>query len=90
MNTLLVQDGLIFGVMSEMLDICVLYLMEQFCGNTTLLKCLLIFILRREKRRAEMITANKSVSELNSLFHNSVENMVNETPITEKIEALCS
>lgn len=37
-----------------------------------------------------MITANKSVSELNSPFHNSVENMVNETPITEKIEALCS
>ncbi len=54
------------------------------------LKCLLIFVLRREKRQAEMITANKLASEPNSPFHNSVENMVNETPITEEIEALCS
>lgn len=54
------------------------------------LKCLLIFVLRREKRQAEMITANKSASEPNSPFHNSVENVVNETPITEEIEALCS
>ncbi len=37
-----------------------------------------------------MITANKLASEPNSPFHNSVENMVNETPITEEIEALCS
>lgn len=53
-------------------------------------KCLLIFILRREKRQAEMITANKLANEPNSQFHNSVENMVNETAITEEIEALCS
>lgn len=56
----------------------------------TRLKCLLIFLLWREKREAEMITANKSASEPNSPFHNSVENMVNESPITEEIEALCS
>lgn len=79
-----------FGVTSEMLGYLCALLMEQFCGKTTRLKCLLIFLLRREKRQAEMITANKSASEPNSLFHNSVENMVNETPITEEIEALCS
>lgn len=39
---------------------------------------------------AEKITGNKSVSEQNSQLHNSVENMGNETPITEEIEALCS
>lgn len=55
------------------------------------LKCLLIFVFRRErKRQAEMITANKSASEPNSPFHNSVENTANETPITEEIETLCS
>lgn len=41
-------------------------------------------------REAEKITGNKSASEQNSQLHNSVENMGNETPITEEIEALCS
>lgn len=33
-----------------------------------------------------MITANKSASEPNSQFHNSVENMVNETPLQRKLK----